>query len=170
MGEDKKEVLQPLQIDKETYLSRLPDADRENLRMISQLFEEEMRSRGTKGVLLAVGGTLTKPLPRKDIDLAIGLEETKDFRHDRFENDLQFIREQFNFMEQIMRAIAERVGFDVKETVEPSLDEEFQSPNILKHMGKITIGKEGSVPIDIVIEPIGSGPIKRPFVVLQDVS
>lgn len=160
------------QVNIETYFARLPEIDKQNLQNIMIAFETVMRERGKRGVLKAVGGTIDKPLPRKDIDLTLRLAEgDSDPKRDDFPDYLQYSLANYNIILDIVREIVARNGnLEIGEEIEPAIDEEYQSPSILKNAGSIKINPREGTPIEIIRKPNISSTIEiDAFVLLSEV-
>ena len=126
------------ELDRDSYLNRLSKKDSDNILRLSGLIQEYLNRNGLNGILFAVGGSLTKELPRKDIDLALVLEENQSFpRRSDYPDEMSYASADFiKFLETIKNAIRGQTNFSINEVVEPAIDEEFESPNILKTFGK----------------------------------
>lgn len=164
----------------EGYLSRLSKADQDNLRQLTAIFNETLAEQRLQGCLVAVGGTITKPLPRRDIDLLILLQKQPgDPDPKNFPTTYDYATADFQAFRKIIQSIAERdPKLEIAAVIEPAIDEEFGNPDILKHNGSIiVIHKTGqATPFEFVrIEPQDSyktflAKEKRPYVVLKEVS
>ncbi len=138
-----------LEVTKETFLNRINEPDRANIEAIQKAFEDILRNKGLKGALLVVGGILTKPLPRKDIDIIVVIESDKSWQ--KYENNFKYAGEKFRELVELSEQIIERnPGFSIVETLEPAIDEEFGTPSILKHDGTLKLKKEGTTPIEFL--------------------
>lgn len=170
-----------LEISKEDYLSRLPSVDQANVQTIIGLFQETAEETQVKGSLLAVGGILTKPLPRPDIDLLVILQENSSgvgmqMYSDYYQLSLADFKIFADFVQKMLKKDQGK-PFRITRTNEPAIDEEFDTPNILKHDGSIIISnKSGGVPLELIRSGsrssyqsvISKG--KRPFAVLTESS
>lgn len=152
---DNKDQIQPsLSIDKEDYFRRLSEVDSSNLVKIRHLFKQTMKESGLGGALFAVGGTLTKSFPRKDIDVIVVLEpDTHDPDPKTFSSHYRFALADFSvFRKIITEMISKDPQFKIRETIEPAIDEEFDSEEILKHEGSLTM-ETGGIPIEFIRYP-----------------
>ncbi len=159
------------QVDLETYFIRLPEVDKQNLQEIMTAFKAVMRKKGRKGVLKAVGGTINKPLPRKDIDLALRLaERDSDPKRDNFPDYFQYSLANYNIIRDLVREVVAMNGnLEIDEETEPAIDEEYQNPSILKNDGSIKIKPREGTPIEIIRKPTASSTIEsEPFVILSE--
>ncbi|MFA5932547.1 MAG: hypothetical protein WCV81_05160 [Microgenomates group bacterium] len=167
-----------LQVDLETYLSKIPEADKNHLRSLADNFQKVMKKQGRSGSLVIVGGSITKPWPRKDIDiLLLRNRSPQDVpRGDRtiYKYTLAEYEELKNIIEKI--AANTDLKIDNEHSVEPLIDEEFGSETILRHDGNIVIKSDADkgIPLEFVsMSKRGSyrdGLIQggKPFVVLAE--
>lgn len=141
---------------KDEYLARLPDVDRKNILRIGELFEKAMKEIGREGALLAVGGTLTKPLPRKDIDILVVLEPgSSDPEQSKEATLYRRALAEFRILRGVIRTITrEDPRFTIKKTIRPEIDELYGTESILKHDGSITVQPKAGVPIEFMRSPI----------------
>lgn len=162
-------------LDKEQYLARLPDIDQSNLRSLIQIFEEVCQETQRGMSLVAVGGTISKPMPRHDIDLLIIFQKLpSDLDSRQYSNYFEFYKVRFKTLEDFIRgAVTKDSKFQVTDIIYPALDEEYQSPSILKHGGSMTlINQDGGMPLEFIhMTDLGSpqevmANEKRPFVIL----
>lgn len=170
---------QPLsvkEVSKEHYITRLSPDDQKNLQTVESFFRKCIESEKKKGSLYAVGGSITKPPPRPDIDLVIRFDEndstqqgeTHIQRAERSHAKLKAFLEDF---------VAKNPDFQIDEekSVQPAIDEEFGSPNILKHEGSVVLKGRSGTPLEFVnLARTGThqdimGKESRPFVVLASV-
>ncbi|MDO8573759.1 MAG: hypothetical protein Q7R77_03345 [Candidatus Daviesbacteria bacterium] len=161
---------------KEAYLSRLSQNDQDNLRKIGEQFKKVMQEEERKGVLVAVGGTVNKPLPRKDIDILVVLQPHQGDIQRGTSTELDFALKDFQtFRRLIENALNQDPQLQIKEVIEPAMDEEFGSPSILKTDGSIVVAskEEGGMPIEFIrisergsYQEVAAGD-KRPFVILE---
>ena len=178
------EVPQP-QLETEQYLSRLSPIDRNRLLRISDLFGKVMTETKRNGTLIAIGGTLTKPLPRNDIDLLIVLSgDPSDPQKKDFPNVYAYSLADFEiFKDLVSKMVKKDPTFQIREVHGPLIDIEFDSPNILSHEGAILIASSDkeSTPIEFLRDPdrgnyktvmiANSAPYQpvRPYVLLADI-
>lgn len=172
---DIKETSQhPVRIDREEYLKRLTTIDRGNLQTVGRLFSESATKKERTGTLFVVGGSITKPLPRKDIDIAVVFEKTpNDFSYKSGFTPYRRALEDFSVFRQVFeQLIIADPNFEIRTVIEPLIDEEFESESILKHDGSITLAcKKGGTPIEFIrIEERGADNFikrsKEPFTLL----
>lgn len=172
---DIRETLQhPIKVDREEYLRRLTSIDRNNLQTLRGLFGEAATKKKRTGALFVVGGSIIKPLPRKDIDIAVVFEEIpNDFSDGNKLTPYRQAIKDFSVFKQVFEELTIRDdSFKIEHTVEPLIDEEFGSESILKHDGSITLAcKKGGTPIEFIrITDRGADNFikqsKEPFVLL----
>ena len=139
-------------LDREQYLAMLPDADRSNLQRIIELFGQVTQELGRSASLIAVGGTLTKPLPRKDIDLLVIFDKSdSDPKKQDYPDYHQFAVADFQILNGLISGIvAADPSFTIKEIIEPAIDEEFQNPSILKHDGSISLKSQSGAELEFI--------------------
>lgn len=130
---------------REQYLARLPDIDRNNLERVIELFEEVTQEAGREVCLAAVGGTISEPLPRPDIDLVVVFPHLPtDPKREGFPDYYQFTMAQFtDFREFIGKLLEKDPRFQVMNVYEPEIDQEYGSPSILRHEGSIKVVDPG---------------------------
>jgi hypothetical protein len=151
---EEEEVIQNQKDLQKEFFEKLSPADRQNLRDFAQLFQSTLKELNLKGALYIVGRILNKTLPRPDIDLAVLLDFTTTYPKQKdFATEYEFVASNFEKIQDIINRIAEKGGFTIIETIEPAIDEEFGSPNILKHSGSIKIAKANSTPFEIINVP-----------------
>lgn len=136
-----------IQIEKERYLNRLSEVDRKNLIRLEELFKETMREKNQRGALLVVGGSLTKPIPRKDIDLLFILENPQ---LDKLPLYKDFLADFRVIQDMVKTMIKKDPNFRIQETIKPAIDEEFGMESLLKHDGSITLKADKGVPIEFI--------------------
>lgn len=129
-------------------LEKLGSIDKNHLEILSRDFEKFLKVEGKKGALFLVGGILTKPLPRKDVDIAVVIENEEN---DKFpKTSYTEAMDQFLFLQKIVNIIIlENKLFRMGKVIFPCIDEEFGSESILKHTGSIEIKPEKGTPIEL---------------------
>lgn len=140
-------------IPKEAYLSRLSETDRNNLLEIGKQFKQVMENEGRKGAIIAVGGSLNKPLPRKDIDVLLVLQPSPTDVVQGNSTELDFALNDFQTFKHIIEEILTlNPSLQIKEIIEPTMDEEFNSPSILKTDGSITVINkiQNAMPVEFI--------------------
>ena len=167
-----------LKTGKNEYLQRLSQEDRKNVMSITASFEEVMREKNKKGTLIAVGGSILKQLPRKDIDLVLVLAPTtQDLNRNDFASYHQYSIKDFQatFKDLVINIVKRNPSFRITEEIEPTLDEEFQTDYILKTDGSITVSTRKGTPVEFIrygekvtLEELFER-VTKPFVILTTV-
>ena len=139
----------PEEINREDFMTRLTEPDRSNITRLISTFRKTMGERQQKGGVMAVGGIIEKPPPRKDIDLRVVVEtgRTREDHNSQYELAMDKFRALQDIASQI---ILEDQGMRITDVDEPTIDEEFQSSAILKCEGTIKIEKDGTTPIELL--------------------
>ena len=139
----------PEEINREDFMTRLTEPDRSNITRLISTFKKTMGERRQKGGVMAVGGIIEKPPPRKDIDLRVVVEtgRTREDHNSQYELAMDKFRALQDIASQI---ILEDQDMKITDVLEPTIDEEFQSSAILKHEGTIKIEKDGTTPIELL--------------------
>ena len=158
------------EVDLKDYLARLPEADHKNLRSLTESISNVLRERNRRGSIKAVGGTIDKPLPRKDLDITFRLEEEEgDAKLDEHPNYLEYSKVRFQILREIVEEAAKRnQNLSIEEITEPIIDEEHQSLSILKNDGSIKIKPKEGMIIEIIRKPEIASPVEKgPYVALK---
>jgi hypothetical protein len=172
--EESTETLLPNQVSTLEYLTKLSLQDRANLDSIRSRYRKILEERGQRGNLIVVGGSIDKPLPRKDIDVLVITEKLTSVSD---ENKTGIEKAKYDFdtnFKPIIEVVApEEDGFKTQSVFEPAVDEEYQNPNLLKHDGTILVTKDRSTPIEFIRNSQNSdlkafaGNAKRSWVLLS---
>lgn len=131
-----------LQIDLETYLSKLPEVDKVNLKSLAKNFPEVMKKLEISGSLVIVGGSINKFWPRKDIDIVFFRDKSPNDIPRRDLTELKYAEADYKvFKATIEQLIAniDHLEIDENNSIEPFMDEEFGNENILRHDGGIAV-------------------------------
>jgi hypothetical protein len=134
----------------EAYLNRLEEAglgkDAANVRSVVKSFNNVCLIQNRKAQLYAIGGTVSEPLPRKDIDLKITFEKEETGSDERYsyEESLEHFRKDFK---PLVDQIAQESGIEIDQTQEPVEEEDL--PGILRSEGWVTLRPQGT-PIQIL--------------------
>ncbi|MDO8576830.1 MAG: hypothetical protein Q7R82_00655 [Candidatus Daviesbacteria bacterium] len=152
MNPQQNAEIQTPEVRREAFLSRLPQKDQANLRNISERFKQTMEAEGRKGALVVVGGALNKPLPRKDIDILIVLQPHPQDVQKNNSTELAYAQEDFKTFQHIVEKMSDQDPALQITAIEPAMDEEFESPHILKSDGSIVVtsNEEGITPIEFI--------------------
>jgi len=161
------------QMDRQTYFNLLSDTDRFNVQAITGTFKQILEEEGRRVVLKAVGGQLSKPHPRKDLDFNVCLlPEASDQKNgDPPYNQYEKALVNFRILRDIIQRTIDRLsGFKIGKIIEPAIEEEYTNPAVLKTGGSITIvpkePREGTL-IEIFREAENTESVKKgPYVVL----
>ncbi len=176
MNPQQNAEIQTPETQREAFLSRLPQEDQANLRSIGERFKKIMAEEDRKGALVVVGGILNKPLPRKDVDVLIVLQPHPTDIQKGASTELDFAQKDFKTFRHIVEKVLNNdPSLQIKEAIEPAMDEEFDSPHILKGDGSIVVTSQevGVTPIEFIrIRKRGSyqeiaAKDNRPFVILE---
>lgn len=162
------------EIPKEEFLQTLNQEDRDNISQLIKGFEAAMKGRDLNGALIVVGGIMNKPQPRKDIDILLIRERReKDSQKPPFEAQLEWATMDFRRFSSVVSSITVSANLRISSIIEPSIDEEFENPNILKNDGTTTlISNSGrGLPIELIRDTAGNveqqiAKQKEPFCVL----
>lgn len=146
-----KDVIQPVEFTRNDFLHRLPEIDRQNTTAVATAFINSLRNMGESGVLLGVGGYLTKPPPRKDIDTLVVFDRVKPAEK---LTPYRYALADFENLRAITLQIVNSVsGLSIARITEPLIDEEFGSESILRHEGSIEVHPQNGVPIEFIRSP-----------------
>ena len=130
-----------LQVNLETYLAKLPEADQNNLRNVARNFQEVMREQKMSGSLVIVGGSINKAWPRKDIDIVFLRDQNSQDIPRRDLTEYKYALADFGVFRKIIGKILASTNLEIDEnhSIEPLIDEEFNSESILRHDGGIAV-------------------------------
>lgn len=154
---DNNEIRTPHpQISEDELYNRLGEIDKSNITTLSTTLKYVLEQMNRTGKIMIIGGVLTKPLPRKDIDAIFVLEpHENDPVLSSFPNEYEWAVEDFKLYCQIAAEIIKRTPdqFAIQEETPPAILEELQNPNILKFNGSIKIKPAKGTVIEIIREP-----------------
>jgi len=167
-----------LEMPRDVYLNRLVPEDRENLKRVASVIEEVLKEQNITGNLYVVGGSITKPNPRPDIDLVLRLNKTPNDEKDPTITQFDRAIMTWTQLQEILKKVTEKdptFAIDQKKSFHPSINKEFGNPSILEHDGSVGLKPETGAIIEFVNvvrkgtqkEVIESS--KRPYVVLASV-
>jgi len=161
-----KTIVEFKEIEKSTYLDRFTQAglieDRKNIEEITEKFLNTLHNQSRKGTLHAVGGTITKRLPRPDIDIVMTLDvRNGDPIRAGHEDILSFELRQFELFKSIVNEMLKNTRFKKIKSILPSLDDNYGHLGMMKNNGIIEISTE-TIPVQIIINPTGKSPISNP--------
>lgn len=127
------------EVDKSVYLASLTPQDRENIMSVEKAFLEYMERHGFKGILIAVGRSVTKEsrgTQRPDIDLVVMKEETFSFEETH----------------ELAKEIARQPGFKIGKIRKPV--PHFGWPDlVLQDIGLIEIVPLKGTPLELMGDP-----------------
>lgn len=130
---------------KAKLMERLDSNDAVNLFTFSASIAKELQGKNIPGVYVVVGGIFTKEPPRKDIDTVLILDTDKSGP-----TEMVRAKKGFRVLEDIVKAASKNSGFRITRKIEPLLDESFDSENILRHEGSITVTPPKGTPIEVI--------------------
>lgn len=164
----------PIEVQKEEYLSRLSASDRQNLETIEVSFRTFLGEKGAKGALVAVGGSIDKPLPRKDIDLVILIADPPEPKEERLTPYQKALRGHGQVLDFVSSVQAKHPDFKIVKGIPPLINEEFGSESILRHDGSIETHFAEGTPLEFMRRDFnngvsGIGQKGKPHVVLETV-
>lgn len=148
---------QPIEVQKETYLSRLSARDRQNLETVEDSFRAFLGVKGMKGALVAVGGSINKPLPRKDIDLAILIADHPEPDGKRLTPYKRALRGHQQVLDFVSSVQKEHPDFKIVDEIPPLIDEEFESESILRHDGSVKVQFAEGTPLEFMRQDFNNG-------------
>ncbi len=149
-------VAEQTPLDRTSYLERFTSAgetdDRTNIETLIQRFEDVTDEQGITGNIYAVGGTLKKNLPRKDIDLLITAEKIGSAIPPTG-------LERFGILKELVGKMVNGTKIRIQETQEPVPHPEYGHLGAMQRDGVIKLTPEKGVPIEIIsAEPAQEAP------------
>ena len=125
---------------------QIPEEEKGNIKRLFSALKRAGQESGYDIETELVGGTVNKPWPRKDIDITVQIGKAGSGK-----TELDRARDVFGTLSEIAKRAAEiDRHFSVSKVVEPAMDEEFDSPNILKFDGVIEIQPENGTRIELI--------------------
>ena len=125
----------------------IPENESKNIRELFSALKKAGQEKGFKVETEVVGGVLSKPWPRKDIDATFRVLGYKG----KGSTGLECAKDEFkNLSETVKRATEINQDFSIVKEMEPAMDEEFGSPNILKFDGSIQIRPKTGTIIELI--------------------
>jgi len=114
----------------------IPESERGNIRKLFDALKKAGNEDGIDVETKVVGGVLNKHWPRKDIDITFQIVGKKG----EGLTELDRAMDEFKTLSKIARRATEIDNdFAIDKEIEPAMDEEFDSPNILKFDGLIRV-------------------------------
>ncbi len=105
-----------------------------------------------KVTLYLVGGALTKPWPRKDIDVAVVYERDPNGVSRENKSHYQFCSDDYQaLLETVEKFLQSNKSWSIVNTIEPERDYEFgNQDSILRHDGSVVLQPNHGTPIELV--------------------
>jgi len=132
--------------DKSVENLRIPEDEKGNIVRLVGALKKAGLELGYDIETEVVGGALNKPWPRKDIDITV-----KTGKKGKGETALDRANDEFNTLSEIAKKATEiDEHFSISTAIKPAMDEEFDSPNILKFDGLIRIKPKMGTQIELI--------------------
>lgn len=146
---------QTLQIDNETYYSQMPPEQKQFSEDFIKGFTKVLEKNEIVGAVLGVGGLAkSRPWPRKDQDLLVIFPPHIGPDRKNNQTEIEFAQTDYQFLLNLVKEVVDNnpnIKVNVDGSIEPFIDEEFNSPNLLRHQGTIQIQSDHApAPIDII--------------------
>ena len=124
----------------------IPEDEKNNLRKFLRVLKNAGNESGYDVETEVVGGAVNKPWPRKDIDVTV-----KTGKRGKGETELDRARDEFETLSKIAKKAIEIDGdFSIDKVIEPAMDEEFGSPDIMKFDGVVQILPKKGARIELI--------------------
>lgn len=124
----------------------IPENEKSNIERFFRALKKAGQESGYDVETEVVGGTLSKPWPRKDIDVIV-----KTGKRGEGITELERAKDEFGTLSDLVKmAVKIDIGFKIDEEIEPAMDEEFGSPGILKFNGVIRVKPEKGTLIELI--------------------
>jgi hypothetical protein len=125
---------------------QIPEDEKGNIERLFSALKRAGQESGCDIETEVVGGTLNKPWPRKDIDVTV-----KTGKKVKGETELERAKDGFKTLSRIVKK-ATKIDkyFTVSKVIEPAMDEEFDSPDILKFDGVIQVEPKIGTRIELI--------------------
>lgn len=132
----------------EHFTDKLGPTDRSNVIQLTGSIIDALERQGLHGAIIGVGGVLTKPAPRKDIDCIIMMNMTWERGHTQYD----VATRNMNILTPIVKDIeTESEGFfRIEKIVETRIDHMHEELGITLDDGDIQIQPRDGVLIDII--------------------
>jgi coenzyme F420-reducing hydrogenase alpha subunit len=132
----------------EQFTDKLSPTDRNNVIRLTGSIIDLLAGQGHHGAIIGVGGVLTKPAPRKDIDLVAMM----NMNWERADTQYDAATRNMNILTPIVRDIeTESEGFfRIEKIVEPRIDHMHEELGITLDDGDIQIQPRDGTLIDVV--------------------
>jgi len=123
----------------------IPEQEKSNLTKFLASLREKGKEKGLDVVTEVVGGVLNKPWPRKDIDVTVRLG-----KKGKGDTAIERACDEFKTLSELVEETIAGGDFKVIKKIKPAIDEEFDSPNILKFDGTIQVKPEKGAVIELI--------------------
>lgn len=131
---------------------QIPELEKKNVKQLRTLLDKAASDLQHKIKTSVVGGTISKPWPRKDIDLLCSILDLQNIQVKGSRQERA--TESLGILEQILRkAIGDDEEFKIQEIVKPFPVGEFRNPNILEHYGTIVVQPINGSLIELINDP-----------------
>lgn len=130
------------------FINKLSSTDRNNLTRLTGSLTKILLGQGLHGAIIGVGGVLTKPAPRKDIDCVIMLNMNRDPSGTQYDIAIRRMR----ILEPVARRIEEvsEGFFKISKIVEPRRDHMHEELGLTLDDGVIQIQPQDGILIDLI--------------------
>lgn len=134
---------QTLERDATAFFQNLHPVDQTNIAALTGALSETAVHRGLHGAIIGVGGVLTKPAPRKDIDCVVLFYDTLGPLY----NDAVKV---FKTFEALVHQVSKHGGFKVVNTLAPEENIEMGIPGMTRKDGNIELKPREGIAIDLI--------------------
>lgn len=125
---------------------QIPEDEKGNINRLFSVLRRAGQESGYDIETEIVGGVLNKSWPRKDIDITV-----KTGKKGEGKTELDRAKDEFKTLSGIAKKVTEiDKYFSVSNVIEPAMDEEFDSPDILKFDGVIQIQPKKGTRIELI--------------------
>jgi len=130
------------------FIDKLSPVDRNNMARLTQGLVKSLSEQNMHGAIVGVGGILTKPAPRKDIDCVILL----NMNGNRSDTQYDIATKRMNILEPVVRGIEKESDgfFKISEIVEPKIDHMHEDMGYTIDDGDIQIQPKDGTLIDLI--------------------
>ena len=139
---------QQLEMKAVQYMDKLSPTDRNNMTRLTGSIIEILSEQGLHGAILGVGGVLTKPAPRKDIDYVVMLNMNEEPRTMQYD----IATKRMDILTPVVKRIEEESKgfFLISEIVEPRIDHMHEDLGLTFDDGDIQIHPMDGTLIDLI--------------------
>ncbi len=130
------------------FIDKLSTTDRNNLVNLTGSLTKNLLEQGFHGAIVGVGGVLTKPAPRKDIDLVVMLNMNDEPSDTQYSTSTK----RMDVLVPVVKRIEEESKgfFRVSEVVEPKINHDFEALGLTIDDGDIQIQPKDGTLIDVI--------------------